>query len=223
MTRLDHPSSRSNLFFLTSGGSRGGARGAHPPLLFLDQTEAQRAEKYFFEDHPLPPCLRIWMTGPPLIWRSGSATAYVNSSLHFVMKCMKSWLAQDSWDKGLTLTLDIIKWGLNFLLLPNTGCLQLLNAGLIQPLLYSIFSLVFLFVLKDWWSKGLLLFRWYVLIQYFYLSEILIYVLRNICYWRGALACSAGVFFGRAHVLLAKAHVETRKEGRKCGESKGAG
>ena len=147
------------------------------------------------------------------------------SSLHFVMKCMKSWLAQDSWDKGLTLTLDIIKWGLKFLLLPNTGCLQLLTAGLIQLLLYSIFSLVFLFVLKDWWSKGLLIFRQYVLIQYFicYLSEILIYKLHNICYCRGTLACSAGVFFGCANVLLAKAHVETRKEGRKWGESKGAG
>ena len=57
----------------------------------------------------------------------------------------------------------------------------------------------------------------------FYLSEILIYKLHNICYCRGALACSAGVFFGRANVLLAKAHVETRKEGRKWGESKGAG
>ena len=37
------------------------------------------------------------------------------------------------------------------------------------------------------------------------------------------VACSAGVFFGRANVLLAKTHVETRKEGRKWGESKGAG
>ena len=35
----------------------------------------------------------------------------------------------------------------------------------------------------------------------------------------GALACSAGVFYGRANVLFAKAHVETRKEGRKWGES----
>ena len=57
----------------------------------------------------------------------------------------------------------------------------------------------------------------------FYLPEILIYVPRNICYCRGALACSAGVFFGRANVLLVKAHVETRKKGRKWGESKGAG
>ena len=114
-----------------------GPGGGTPPLLFLDQTEAQRAEKYFLETTPPPPR------------RSGSTTAYVNSSLHFVMKCVKSWLAQDSWDNGLTLTLDIIKWGLNFLLLPYTGCLQLLNAGLIQLLLYSIFSLVFLFVLKD--------------------------------------------------------------------------
>ena len=31
----------------------------------------------------------------------------------------------------------------------------------------------------------------------------------------GALACSAGVYFGRANVLFANAHVETRKEGRK--------
>ena len=31
----------------------------------------------------------------------------------------------------------------------------------------------------------------------------------------GALACSAGVYFGRANVWFANAHVETRKEGRK--------
>ena len=40
----------------TSDRSRGGARGARPsPPLFLDQTEAQRAEKEFF-----------WRPGPPL-------------------------------------------------------------------------------------------------------------------------------------------------------------
>ena len=33
------------------------------------------------------------------------------------------------------------------------------------------------------------------------------------------IACSAGVFFRRANDLLMKAHVETRKEGRKWGES----
>ena len=32
------------------------------------------------------------------------------------------------------------------------------------------------------------------------------------------LACCAGIFFGHANVLLAKALVETRKEGRKWGE-----
>ena len=42
-------------------GSRGGVRGARSPL-FLDQTEARRAEKFFW-DHP--PYLRVWMTGPP--------------------------------------------------------------------------------------------------------------------------------------------------------------
>ena len=40
-------------FGYNSGGSRGGAWGARVPLLFLDQTEAQRAEKIFFSgDHP---------------------------------------------------------------------------------------------------------------------------------------------------------------------------
>ena len=40
-------------FGYNSGGSRGGAWGARAPLLFLDQTEAQRAEKIFLETPPL--------------------------------------------------------------------------------------------------------------------------------------------------------------------------
>ena len=46
------------LSFHYSGGFRGGDRGAQTPPgpLFLDQTEAQRAEKNFFGDRPpLPP------------------------------------------------------------------------------------------------------------------------------------------------------------------------
>ena len=40
-------------------------RGPAPPALFLDQTEAQRAEKKFWRP---PPHLRVWMTAPlPLI------------------------------------------------------------------------------------------------------------------------------------------------------------
>ena len=42
---------------VSSGGSRGGTRGGGlPPLppLFLDQTEARRAEKFFLETGPLP-------------------------------------------------------------------------------------------------------------------------------------------------------------------------
>ena len=46
---------------VSSGGSRGGARGARP--LFLDQTEARRDEKSFFKT--APPYLRVWMTGSP--------------------------------------------------------------------------------------------------------------------------------------------------------------
>ena len=45
-----------------SGGSRAGALGAWPSL-FLDQTEARRAEKKIFETAPAPPYLRVWMTG----------------------------------------------------------------------------------------------------------------------------------------------------------------
>ena len=37
-----------------------------PPPLFLDQTEARKAEKCFFGDHPPFTYLRIWMIGPPL-------------------------------------------------------------------------------------------------------------------------------------------------------------
>ena len=39
-----------------------------PPPLFLDQTEARRAEKkIFFGDRPpLPPYQRVWMTAPRL-------------------------------------------------------------------------------------------------------------------------------------------------------------
>ena len=46
-----------------SGRSWGGAAGAWSSL-FVDQTEAQRAEKRFFGDRPPPPppYLRVWMT-----------------------------------------------------------------------------------------------------------------------------------------------------------------
>ena len=48
---------------ILSGGSRGGARGGHPPLCF-DQTEARKAEKIFFGDRT-PPLSQGWMTAPP--------------------------------------------------------------------------------------------------------------------------------------------------------------
>ena len=44
-----------------SGGSRGGAGGATPPPLFLDENEARRAQKVFLFRPPLPPFL-----DPPL-------------------------------------------------------------------------------------------------------------------------------------------------------------
>ena len=36
------------------------------PPLFLDQTEARRAEIIFWETAPPPTYLRVWMTGPSL-------------------------------------------------------------------------------------------------------------------------------------------------------------
>ena len=55
----------------------GEGKGAWPPFpLFLDQNEAQRAKNIFLRPAPPPPpfYLRVWMTGPALFWRSGSAT-----------------------------------------------------------------------------------------------------------------------------------------------------
>ena len=50
------------LYALVDPGEGPGARSP----LFLDETEAQRAEKKFFETG-LPPYLRVLMTGAPLI------------------------------------------------------------------------------------------------------------------------------------------------------------
>ena len=53
-----HHNNSSYLFFIfylcsvSSGGTRGGAQGARPPALFLDQTEARRAEKIFCDRAP---------------------------------------------------------------------------------------------------------------------------------------------------------------------------
>ena len=59
---------------LPSGGSRGENRGGQAPL-FLDQTEARRAEKYFFRDFPPSLFQALDDRPPPLIWRSASASA----------------------------------------------------------------------------------------------------------------------------------------------------
>ena len=49
-------------FVYNSDGSRGGARGARYHTLFLDQNEAQRAEKKFFGDQPPDlPYLKVWI------------------------------------------------------------------------------------------------------------------------------------------------------------------
>ena len=40
------------------------AEAAQAPPFFLEQTAAERAEKFWEGDHP-PPYLRVWMTVPP--------------------------------------------------------------------------------------------------------------------------------------------------------------
>ena len=48
--------------------------GPGPPPLFLDQPEVRK--NFFLNPPPSPPSyLRVWMTGPSLIRRSGSTTA----------------------------------------------------------------------------------------------------------------------------------------------------
>ena len=85
-----------DLWQQSSGGSRGGGPGARPPL-FLEQNEAQRAEKNFLETGPPvtsesgwpppppPPHLKVWIRHcslitegsvgfwPPVLVSSGSA------------------------------------------------------------------------------------------------------------------------------------------------------
>ena len=60
------PSCKGMLHLPCSGGSRGEARGACPPL-FLDQTVARRVEKLFLRPPPPPPSLSEGLD-PPLRW-----------------------------------------------------------------------------------------------------------------------------------------------------------
>ena len=48
---------QSSVSVITSGGSRGGPAPPPPPTIFFDQTEAPRAEIFFWEAGPLPPPL----------------------------------------------------------------------------------------------------------------------------------------------------------------------
>ena len=57
---IDLQENNMNITVADPGEGPGG--GPVPPL-FLDQTEAQRAEKNFFQT--VPPYLRVWMTAPP--------------------------------------------------------------------------------------------------------------------------------------------------------------
>ena len=59
----------------------GGGRRAPLPL-FLDQTEARRAEKFFFGDRPPPTPLSKGLSNrAPLIWTSGSGTRLLRKIL----------------------------------------------------------------------------------------------------------------------------------------------
>ena len=56
-------------------------RGSAPPPLFLDQTEAQRAEKKFFgyrPPPPPPPCLKVWLLSNTEILQFSSKVVVVD-------------------------------------------------------------------------------------------------------------------------------------------------
>ena len=52
---------------------------AGPALIFRPNWGLKDWKKFFFETRP-PRYLRVWMTAPPFIWRSGSATAGYHGS-----------------------------------------------------------------------------------------------------------------------------------------------
>ena len=59
-----------------------GPGGARPPPLIFRPNWGPKGGKNFMETGP-PPYLRIWITGPPLFWRSGSATGSIPYMLVF--------------------------------------------------------------------------------------------------------------------------------------------
>ena len=61
----------------TSGGSRGG------PPLFLDQTEARRAEKFFFFRDRAPPYLRVFVLFGGAYTRRGLFSEFYGMSTFF--------------------------------------------------------------------------------------------------------------------------------------------
>ena len=70
-----------------SGGSRGGAKGAQAPLLFLDQTdEAFMAEKNVFGDRSPPPLSKVWKTAPPL--SQGLDPALSDTKYHKILQTL---------------------------------------------------------------------------------------------------------------------------------------
>ena len=95
-----------------------------PPPLFLDQTEAQREKKKFW-DRPLP-YLRVWMTADPapsIIWRSGSAIEFVRGYGDFQgFKAPDPWRPRDSqsgWEKRRDKSFQV----------PSTKCQVKLGTG----------------------------------------------------------------------------------------------
>ena len=69
--------SSQNLDWCSSGGSRGGARGARAsPLIFRPKWGPKGPKKMFLRPGPLPLFQGLADCPPPLIWRSGSTTVF---------------------------------------------------------------------------------------------------------------------------------------------------
>ena len=65
------------LFLISQWHIQGRGRGACPPPLIFRPKWGPKGQKHLFATSPSPPhpsYLRVWMTGPALFWRPGSAT-----------------------------------------------------------------------------------------------------------------------------------------------------
>ena len=84
--RSYYPKKSVITLFTSSGGCRGGARGARAPLIFRPNW-GPKGRKKIFEDRSPTPYHRVWVTAP-LIWRPGHATDQYHPLVKMVLRVL---------------------------------------------------------------------------------------------------------------------------------------